>query len=133
MVSRRRFQFRLWHLLAMTLISAMLVSMFMNVVANLGYESADVEITGLTDEPDRNQLEYTVIYKRGATWSATPVPSGIPSSRFSELFGKRFQIKYRSRQVLWLEPDMPAAVANREVQAAIREFADQLDGAASER
>lgn len=105
--------------------AALVLSAFLSIVARVGMKSADVEITGLTDEPNRSQLKYTVHYHKGTAWSATPVPSEIPKARFETLFGKQLQLQYRATQILWLEPDVPAAVANRAVQQVIEDIANQ--------
>ena len=121
----RQVQFQLWHLFVLVFAAAVVLSGFLNIVSRLGMKSASVEITGLTDEPNRSQLEYTVRYHNGTSWSATLVPSEIPEARFRQLFGRQFQIQYRATQILWLEPDLPVAVANRAVQQVIKDFAAQ--------
>lgn len=129
---RKRFQFRIRDMLALLLCIGMLLSIAMSAFARLGYESADVEVTGFTDEPNRTQLKYTVRYRGGVAWSATPLPSRIPEARFAALIGKQFQIRYRAVQVLWLEPEIPYTIANREIQRVIDDVAASQNQRSSE-
>ena len=121
----KRIRFRLWHLFVLVFAAAVTLAGVTLVVAGLGMKTADVEITGLTYEPNRSQLTFAVHYHNGVAWSATPVPSEIPTARFRELFGQQVQIQYRASRMLWLEPEVPAAVAHTAVQRLIEDFTNQ--------
>lgn len=48
--SRKRFQFRLRHLLVLMLFLVVVLSIFAKVAARLGYRTANVEMAGSTDD-----------------------------------------------------------------------------------
>jgi hypothetical protein len=115
-------RFNVRHLLALMTCVAIGVVVLNSALDVVCAERTTIEITMYHSES--RSVGYTYGFHNGSSTSAVPIPDDKLQIDYTKMVGRKFTMRYRAHQLLWLRPENHSIVAFRLIWSEVKKFAD---------